>query len=230
MGEILVPNSLSQEQEQAALENLVAKANEQAKRISEKIVSLANIERENILSQAKQRADEALSQAKVKLEEARQIKNKAFDEGINEGKKAKEEEFNQLFAYIKATITQLEEQQEQYFNQLEKEIHSLSLDICSKVLAKKLSDDDLVMTNMVSQVVAGIKNTDWISVEISDEMCILAEKLKKELPLKAKEGQNLEVVMKDIPRGSCIVQTPDGIIDASVSTQLENLRKLFESV
>ncbi len=32
---------------------------------------------------------------------------------------------------------------------------------------------------------------------------------------------------QDLPKGSCIVQTPSGMVDASISVQLGNLKNLF---
>ena len=73
-------------------------------------------------------------------------------------------------------------------------------------------------------LVSAVKNADWIGVEISDQLPKLVEALKQEFAA----WQSIQVSAVGLPVDGCLVNTPDGVVDASASVQLENLKALFE--
>ena len=57
-----------------------------------------------------------------------------------------------------------------------------------------------------------------------EELPELAQELRKELQ-EWTDARHVEVTTDQNELGACVVHTPQGIIDASVSTQLDNLNK-----
>lgn len=222
--------SFEELQDSDIYKSIVNKGEEQGRRLSEKIISLANTERENILQQAMKKAEEINRQARIKLEQAEEIKASALQQGYNEGAGQKAGEIDEAISKIDQSLQQLRDEQTEYFLTYQEELKNLALDIAGKVIHKKISEDDMTLNELVSQAVSSIKGVKWISAEISDKLPRLAQKLRKELCENTGEGPSVEIRTKDIPEGSCIVQTSDGIIDASVSTQLDNLRKYMDSL
>lgn len=208
---------------------IVDKASEQGKRIADKIVSLANIERDGILQQAIAKAEEITRQAKMKLEQAEDIKSSALQQGYNEGVRLKSEEIAEELGEMHALLDHLCSQQHDYFAAFEQELKNLAIDIASKVVHKKISEDELFLSELVTQAVGSIKGAEWISTEISDKLPQLVHKLRSELG-ESGDSPQIEIRPRDIPEDSCIVKTSEGIIDASVSTQLANLKKYLDSL
>ena len=71
---------------------------------------------------------------------------------------------------------------------------------------------------------AQVKNAEWLEVQISQQLPELAQELRKELQ-EWTDARHVEVTTDQNELGACVVHTPQGIIDASVSTQLDNLNK-----
>ncbi len=80
------------------------------------------------------------------------------------------------------------------------------------------------MVPLVREAVSTVKNADWISVEVSDQLPGLVEKLKQEFAA----WKSIQVSGIGLPVDGCFVNTPDGVVEASASVQLENLKILFE--
>ena len=71
------------------------------------------------------------------------------------------------------------------------------------------------------------KNAEWISVEVSARLPGLVEELKTLLTGRP-DLPRLDVTAAELPPGGCVVHTPEGMVDASVDTQLGNLAALFQ--
>lgn len=82
------------------------------------------------------------------------------------------------------------------------------------------------MIGLVKAAISTVKKSKWITVEISEQMAGLIQKLEQEL--RSVGDDKVDVRPIDAPVGVCHVDTPDGVIDASLETQLENLRLYFE--
>lgn len=161
-------------------------------------------------------------------EDAENIKKEAYEQGYLEGSSAKQKEIEQCINEVGSVIAELCEQNKQYVTEYEKALKWFAVEIATKILSKKIEEDETEMTELVKQAVGTVKNADWISVQISQEMPKLLDTLAKEL-VEPREANQLrtEVSMKDIPKGSCIVETTEGLLDASISAQIENLKEFF---
>ena len=84
---------------------------------------------------------------------------------------------------------------------------------------------------MIEAETEKLQKTDWVKIYMEKEDYEtmvqadghLAEKLSR-------LSDNVKfIVMEDGKCGSCIIEMPDGIIDMSVDTQLENIHRLVEN-
>ena len=121
-------------------------------------------------------------------------------------------------------IRQLAQQQRQYFIRYEKALPDLALEIAGKVMEHAIQTDPLVLEPLVQRAVAQVKNAEWLEVQVSQQLPELAQELRKELQ-EWTDARHVEVTTDQNELGACVVHTPQGIIDASVSTQLDNLNK-----
>ena len=104
---------------------------------------------------------------------------------------------------------------------------ALSLEIAQKVLDEAVINDANLMRPLVQKAVASVKNAEWISVEVSARLPGLVEELKTLLTGRP-DLPRLDVTAAELPPGGCVVHTPEGMVDASVDTQLGNLAALFQ--
>lgn len=205
-----------EEKENAArkrLERLTREAKEQAEAMSQKILQSAKSESNRIMEQA---------QADVG-----RIREDAYRKGREEGLTEKRVEIEGKLRELDQLMELLSQEQEAFLRQYQEGLTALSLEIAQKVLDDAVMADDTLMRPLVKKAVASVKNAEWISVEVSSKLPGLVEGLKKELAGRS-DLIRVDVQGSDLPPGGCRVHTPEGMVDASVSTQLGNLKSLFD--
>lgn len=203
------------------------KRSEAQKRIllkrEQEIIQKANLRAEYIINNANLRAktekETIIGDAMV---EADKIRDNAFAMGYNEGFEKTKEELLGCTEKLNDSLQQIITNHEESLQQIKKDIEKISLAIAEKILQKQLEVDDFAMLNLIEELISENKQSSFIKVEISDQMEHLVDHVQT---LFAKKYPQLSVSKANRPQGACIVDTPDGVIDASIQTQLENIRK-----
>lgn len=202
----------------ALREQILQQAEKEAKSLSEALLESANREREEILGQAHT--------------QAQQLFQKAVREGQIQGEQQKKEAVDQVLREVNQLLAQLAQDYQEFIKYYEDSLQSFALEIAEKILCCQIELDKTSMMPLVRQVIGSVKNTDWITVELSSQMSTLINKLKEEINIHEQfDGKHVEIVGKDgRAPGSCVIETPTGLIDASISVQLEKLAEYFEKM
>lgn len=186
--------------------------------------------------QAKDEADAIRAAAREESEwlvadaqaQADSIRQAAHDAGYAEGVEQKMEEVSRCFADIAAEIEQIKQDQLGFQEDYARELRELALEICEKLLCTKLDRDDSLLLGLVRRAVKPIREAGWIKIDVSDKLGDYAAVLEKMIA-QTRPSQKIEVEMRrDAPKGTCVIQTADGVVVASVLTQLANIRAYLE--
>jgi flagellar assembly protein FliH len=218
-------------------EKLVENANAYTEQIRERILKKTNEERDAILNaaryealeiqkSARKEADDIIQQAKDSYE---QIADDAFNEGLEKGIAQKADAVEELISEIKETMSELKEAQLQYMKDYAQEIKWLSLEIAEKIISKRLDEDDLVLVNIIKPILKNIHDAKWVTIQISDKFPELLERVIKEMSINDIDARIEVKQLKDVDKGTCIIQLEDRIIDASVLTQIKNMEEYFKT-
>lgn len=207
-------------------------------------------QREYIINDAKEEAAKIISTAKRNaVAEVADSKKKAFEEGYNsgleigkskgyeegykEGISKAEEELSRVFESrmkeINDILKTIEDEKQKIISKYENEIETLSIDIAEKIMRQKIDAKENSISRIIESVIKDFKNVEWIKIYISDKEnieAIQADKLLIEELQKVTNDVKIEV-LKDLNEGSCVVETPDNIIDAGIDTQLSNLKEIL---
>jgi flagellar assembly protein FliH len=192
-------------QEERALQD----AQMRADAVAQQMIAEAQHQREQILQQAQQ--------------EGIQLRQQAMQDGYEAAYREMSGKIDDAMKQMELLLDQMQTQQQEFIEHYQNDLKVLAVDIAEKVLNKRIGENAQEMVELVRQAVSTIRGADWISVEVSDQLQGLVELLNQELPALAK-GTRIDVVTKDGPPGTCVVNTPEMVLDASVSVQLENLR------
>jgi flagellar biosynthesis/type III secretory pathway protein FliH len=163
---------------------------------------------------------------KAANDEAGFIRNQAYHEGYANGIAEKAGELEKLAGQTKSVLQEMNDSLQKRLAEFEENLTVIAVDITSKILARKIDSDDMILTDLIRKTAEETKNAEWIKITLSDKLSGVLKEIEKELRDGVSSGK-LDVVAKEAPNGTCIVETQDGIIDASVYTQLENLKKYF---
>lgn len=190
-------------------------------------VNNVSIDEEAVWNRLKERLEEERKAViKAANEEAGFIRNRAYNEGYERGVQEKMGEIQSLIDRNEKLLHNISISITEKLREYEKNLTELSVDIASKVLARKLDEDNQCMNDLIRKAVDEVKNSEWISITLSDELKQVLGGLEEELR-RGKFAGKLDIMFKEAPKGTCIVETPDGVIDASIHTQIENLKSFF---
>lgn len=176
---------------------------------------------EHVRKTAEAEQKELLNQTEM---QAQALREQAVNRGYEEGVKQKSHEIECALERLDMLMEALEQSFGQYLERYQEELTDLAVAIVRKLILKRLDRNEEELAELVMQAVSTVRNAPWIEVEISDELPGLKRYLDAELT-----GSGVEIKCKPVPADSCILHTPEGRIDASVGTQLENLRKALKA-
>ena len=188
------------------------------------IVIPPKIDEEKIWNQLKERIEEERDKTlKAAKDEALKIRTHAYSEGYEQGLRERMDQIQALIEKNERILRDISTAVTQKLQEIEENLTGLSVEIASKILARKLDEDDRCMTELIRKAVDEVRNSEWITVTLSNEMKQVLGELEDELRRGRPVGK-LEFSYREVPKGTCIVESSDGVIDASIWTQIENLK------
>lgn len=172
-----------------------------------------------------EQVDEIVAQqAQLSME---RIEQAAFQEALHKRR-------GEIAQSIKNVDAKLEEIQKAHIDFLKKcafELKYLSVDIAQKFVVTKLESNDTLLENLVVNTVSNIKNTSWLDIEVSDTLVGLIEDLKDQLQHSdGAQGRVVTVSPKPCSIDTVRVNTEEGTVVSTISTQADNLREYYKEM
>ena len=127
----------------------------------------------------------------------------------------------------KVQIDEIKTAQQQAFDEYAEQLKFFAVDVAEDVVKRKVESDDLYLENLVKRALLGFKDADYISVTMSENLSMLAKKLKTD---RHSAGlQNAEFKTNLPEGGSVIMEVKEQVIDASLPVQFENIREYLRN-
>ncbi|MCI9543626.1 FliH/SctL family protein [Acutalibacter muris] len=205
-------------------------------------IDFAQVQAEAILAEAAEEArklrEKALAQAE---EEAEELKRQAhtegyqagFAQGMAEGRQEAKVQREQMAAAQEKEITAFLKDavraRDQLLEDSKQDLKELALAIAEKVIHVSLKSSGDILIRMIEAATAKRRRCEWVQVYIADCDAKASVNTVPELTeyLSRLSDRVRVIPMTGDESGTCIVEMPDEIIDASVSTQLDNLRGII---
>ena len=190
-------------------------------------VDFAQIQAEKILEDARRQAEDYLARRQMEAEqEAEQVRQQAQSEGYRQGYA---EGLRQAGVEGQA---ELQKQREQQVRETRGELCELSLAIAEKVIHVSLNSSSEVVARMIQVATEKLKRREWVHIYVggcaAKEVSAITPELMTAL---AGLSDHIKIIpLSDDEAGTCIIEMPDEIIDASASTQLKNIRDLIHEI
>lgn len=211
---------------------------ENAKAEAEAILLQAKTEAEKIKNDASARAEKLIAEKSEEAAAAAAEKgySEGFEKGRNEGFLDAENAVNQgmldeaaaFREELKNDIEEFRRRRDEILEHHLDDLTDLALNVAEKVIKISLKSSKDVVSKMIVAAAEDCRNKEWAKVYISNEDREIAMNLEKELIDALNQiSENVKViVMEDEPSGTCIIESPDQIVDASVSVQLDNIKQI----
>ncbi len=209
---------------------------------SDSPVQYAQLQAELILKQAREEAESLIEQAKAAAQrEQEQIRMGARDEGyrigyaegtakaMEDAARDREATAQRLEGEVRAFLEKADMAREGMLLQVKEELLDLCIAVAEKVVRVSLKSSSDVIVRMIQAATERMKRQEWVHIYISG--CDTRGSAQISPALTTTLGalsQHVKIVpMGDEEDGTCIIETPEEIIDASVSTQMSNIRDIL---
>ena len=188
-----------------------------------------------------QERDRILSEAKDQIEKDREEARKAgHDEGFSAGKEAGEaaarEEMKELIRQTNAkaekTLRDAHDAMRDYLMQAEDVIVSIAMTAVERVLPQHFIDVPQMVLPIVRDAIERVKDQKEIVVHVPPDSYDFVLMARDELRGIVTAGDSSLSITSDesLKPGDCLVETPNGSVDARLQTQIEQLKKAVREV
>ncbi len=223
------PPSLEEEEEEleAGPENPVQYAQVQADMILED----ARRQAERLLEEARAQAEQQIAQAKeaARAEGRQEGYTQGLTQALEEGVRAREEQAAALQEQVAQFLDKAGAELDRQLDQSVGDLRDLALAVAEKVVSVSLKSSGEVIGRMIQAAIDKKKRREWVHIYIAE--CDAKRLTQAPAPLMAALtalSDRVRVIpMAEDESGTCIVEMPDEIIDASAATQLSNIRTLL---
>ena len=204
-------------------------------------ISFAQIQADSILEDARRQAELLEDSRQSARQEAEQVFAAAREDGRREGygqglaqarqeaTKEREEQAKRLEEQVERFLTQAGSALDRQMDQNIDELRDLALAIAEKVVCVSLKSSADVISRMIQTAVDKRKRREWVHIYIAECDAKRLSQLPASLSatLSGLSDRVRIIPMGDDESGTCIIETPDEIIDASAATQLNNIRSIL---
>lgn len=208
----------------------------------EQALSLAQAQADELIRNARAQAERIIEEAKQAAEaEVARIHQQASEEGYNqgyvEGQRKGEEEASaatrkaaqESVQAVQRFLTQANNMRDEKIDKLSGELLDVAVAVAEKVIHVSLKSSEEIIKRMIIAATEKMKRREWVQIYVAD--CDVKGVAQSDPSLTAALSclsDHIKIVpMRDAETGTCIVEMPDEIIDASASTQLENIRSVI---
>ena len=205
-------------------------------------IDFAQVQADAIRTQAQREAVElrakALSDAEIEIEELKQQARQegyqaGFAQGMAEGRQEAKVQLEQMAAAQEREVAEFLKDavraRDQLLEDSKQDLKELALAIAEKVIHVSLKSSGDILKRMIESATAKRRRCEWVQVYIADRDARASASTVPELTqaLSRLSDRVRVIPMTGDESGTCIIEMPDEIIDASVSTQLDTLRGLI---
>lgn len=210
--------------------------------VKESPITFAQIQAEEILADARRDAERILKQARDDADrEAENVFAAARDGGYQEGyaagmaqaaeesRRLREEQAQRLEEEVHRFLGQASVALDRQMDQSVDDLRDLALAVAEKVVCVSLKSSADVISRMIQTAIDKRKKKEWVHIYISECDAKRLSQIPASLSgaLNALSDRVRIIPMADDESGTCVIEMPDEIVDASAATQLNNLRTIL---
>ena len=161
-------------------------------------------------------------------EEAQSIKESAqkecYQEGLEQAKADIEEVRNSLTAFINA--------KQEVFDSVAPYVMEISFDIAKKIIKKEIEQDNTIILDNIQQLLKTLsKEEAKITLKVNPvQVSLIKTEVPEMLNNAGLEAKILVVPDEAITEGGCLIETTNGVIDATIETQLSVISEALKEV
>lgn len=161
-------------------------------------------------------------------EEAATIRENAKRQGYEEGIAQARGDIEEL----KLSLNNFLDAKTEVFEYIAPDILEISMDIAQKIIKKNIEEDPEIILRLITEVLKSLsKEEPKIKIMVNPTQAELTKDRIPEIAKALDMESKINISSDDtIELGGCIIQTSNGIVDATIKTQLEIIKEAFKGI
>lgn len=193
-----------------------------------KLIDDASAHAEKLIKDAQQRALQLIDDAESGVREIEALAKKTgFDQGVADGRGAAQAEMDEMLETMRGLIEMARVERHKIIESAEPEIVRLSVSIAERILNGHVALAPETVLDMVRSAITRLVNRETVTVRVNPADIEVMRGHRERL-MAMNDIDNMRVIEDQrVDRGGVIIETDAGTIDAKVSTQLREVRRLL---
>ena len=230
-GQSLEPAILTIQEQEILCKKLIDDAHNSARKIMDNAKSFSVNHMRETTERATEDYNHAMDSARKEgfengVEQGRVEGRKiGYNEGFEQGEKEAEEIYKQTISFMHGVIEGIDDGKENLLKKYHDDLKDVAFAMAEKILKKEVNKSEYDIKLIIENAAQMCKNEDYLRVILSkNSYGLLSGDEELESRLNSFSDDIKFVIDYDMLDSDCIIETPIGMIDASVSTQLENMK------
>jgi flagellar assembly protein FliH len=208
--------------------------------VVDQMINSAKEEAAAIIAEAKVIAEQSSNET---LQQVDRIKQQAYDDGYQKGQQeghiqGKQSGLDEMQVLIndaaekaQRMLTTGEKEAKEMILAAERQIIEIALAVAGRILACQIEENPMIVLPIVKKALEKVRDQEQIVLRVSADDYEVVVQAKQEFQNIVGREQALTIsVDRTIERGSCIVDTSYGLVDAKIDTQFDALKKALQGV
>ena len=177
-----------------------------------------------------------LEKAKAEIEaQKEEARTKGYEEGLRQGREDGEkeirsnlqEEINQASAQAEKTLRDAEEATLDYLMKAENDVVAIAMEVVEKVLPQHFIDVPQMVLPLVKEAILKVCDQKKLVVSVPPDAYDFVLMARDELRQILSAGDAVLEIHADeaLKPGDCLIETPNGSVDARLATQIELIKQ-----
>lgn len=208
------------------------------------ILSEAEKKAADIIAEAHQKAEEICADAKKEAEEKKLLAaeegkkigledgyQQGYQEGLEAARKEMEEKSIAFLDDLESIMDSVEKKKEETLQQYKEDLKNIAIAVGEKVIHISLKASGEVIMKMILSATEKLDRRQWAKIYLckTDADMMVRGDIDIIKFLSHLSDQVKVIVMENESPGTCIIELPDKIIDASADTQVENIKGILNN-
>lgn len=206
-------------------------------------IEIKRIEAQQELKDTKIKAQQLLTETKEQIQIEKEAwdkekqhwieeaQKKGYQSGYEEGKDESKKQYEQLLEQAREIVQLTKQERDELIKRNEPFILNLSVEVARKIIHQSIIDKEAYI-EIVKDVIKEAREQPTIQLFAHPDDYLICQQYKDELYEMIDDKADLRLYPdQELTKGSCIVETPFGRIEAGIDTQLNLLRQqLYETL
>ena len=214
------------------LKDQTAQILKETEQMVKELLETARQEAEKIIKNAREEAQRLTQEGREKLRKIEEeAYNKGWQEGCRLGSQAAKDEYREKLQEADSVLEKAGEEKWKIVAGSEDETVRLAVAVARKVIDREIETSPEIVVDMVKRAIQRATDREELTVRVNPDNLDATINAKDEISQKITGIRKLKVLADPaITPGGCVVESPNGTVDARVERQLSELEQVLTEV